>query len=824
MRTDVRTIAEITGSGFAGDPGLVVSDLLIDSRKVSALSQGTMFIALRSEKNDGHRYIPDMYRAGVRIFLVTGSFHKINQDEYPGAGFIISDDSLAALQKIAAWKRKNFHGRLISITGSNGKTIIKEWLSDILGKHENVIRSPRSYNSQVGVPLSLWRLSGDYDTAVIEAGMSRPGEIERLEAIIKPGIGIFTHIGQAHQENFSSINEKIREKLGLFKDSEVIIYPADKEDIHNSIVNDPRLAGKRLFCWSAGERNADIIITPDLPPGGSPALRVSSDKMEFRCLIPFSDRASVDNISTVVASLVYLGLSSQQIADGVKDLYPVAMRMEQKEGINNCLLLEDFYNSDPGSLSIAMDYLKGISDKEMTVILSDFIQSSRDKNKLYREVAGDIRKSGATRLIAIGRDIKEHRDNFTLNNIAFYNDTDDFIKSFLPGNFRNEAILLKGARQYEFERIGRLLELKTHQTQLEIDLNSVLANLNTFRSYLDKRTKIMAMVKAFAYGAGPREISEWLTYHGVDYLAVAYPDEGISLRKSGITGRIMVMNPDRFSLRLLPEYDMEPEIYSQEMLNTFIAELKRQGINDYPVHIKLDTGMHRLGFMEEDIRHLLETLKDCRSVRIASVFSHLAAAYDPGMDKFTHAQAQLFMRISDYISEQTGTEFLRHLLNSAGIVRFPEYQFDMVRPGIGLYGITEVEMQGLKTAVSFHTHISQVKVLDRGEGLGYGLKDAGDYRRTIGILPVGYADGLRRMMGQGRGRVFAGGHYLPIIGNICMDMCMIDLSGTDLAAGDKVEIFGENISINDVADTCNTIPYEILTGIPARVKRIYLYE
>ena len=824
MKIDVRTIAEITGSNITGDPGLEVQELLIDSRKVSELSRGTMFIALRTEKNDGHRYIPDLYSAGVRVFLVMGKYFNGKCEDYPDASFIKCEDSLSALHKIAAWKRKHYKGRVISVTGSNGKTVIKEWLSDILGKYESVVRSPRSYNSQVGVPLSLWNLSEEYETAVIEAGMSKPGEIERLEKIIKPSIGIFSHIGEAHQENFTSIDEKVHEKLGLFKNSDVIIYPADKKAIHNNIIDDQRMKGKRLFSWSAGNTKSDITIVPDLKTRGVPVLKVTFNNNDFLCNIPFSDRASVDNLSTIIATLVFLGLNSEQITKGVENLKSVAMRMEQKEGINNCLLLEDFYNSDPGSLKIAMEHLRGISGKNITVILSDFIQSNRNKDQLYSEVAESVKKAGTRKLIAIGRDLKEHKKYFNLDSAVFYDDTDDFIGSFLPSSFRDEAILLKGARMFEFERIGRLLELKTHQTQLEINLNTVLTNLDTYRSYLNKDTKIMAMVKAFAYGAGPREISEWLTYNGIDYLAVAYPDEGIRLRKDGIRSQIMVMNPDRFSLRSLLDYELEPEIYDQDILDYFISEIKRYGLNDYPVHIKVDTGMHRLGFMEEDIDQLVSTLTKCRSVRIASVFSHLAAAYDPAMDEYTHRQADRFKRISNYISEQTDAEFIRHLLNSAGIVRFPEYQFDMVRPGIGLYGISEVRMGGLKTGIAFHTRISQVKTLKAGEGLGYGLQNASKKDRKIAILPVGYADGLKRKMGQGKGRVYVNGKYLPIIGSVCMDMCMIDISGTNLKPGDKVELFGENIPIDEVADICQTIPYEILTGIPARVKRIYLYE
>ena len=825
MKTDVRTIADITGSDFTGYPDAEINYLLIDSRKVSELSAGTMFIALKSDKDDGHRYIVDMYRSGVRIFLVEKANTGINKKDYPDASFIFTENVISALQKIAEWKRKSYSGKLIAITGSNGKTIVKEWLSDILSQHENIIRSPRSYNSQIGVPLSLWNLDNEYERAVIEAGMSRPGEITRLEKIIKPDIGIFTSIGEAHQENFNSLEEKIHEKLGLFINAQTIIYPADRTEIHDSIRSDERLKGKKLVSWSAGRnKESDIIIIQGINNRGITQLTVKHDNKQFTCEIPFSDRASVENISTIITTLIYLGIDSDSIADGVNNLQPVAMRLEQKEGINSCLLLEDYYNSDPGSLRIALEYLNGISDKNLTLILSDFVQGRRNREKLYSEVADDIRKAGINRLIAIGNDLSKYRDLFKINKAEFFTDTDDFIRKHKIDGFDNETILIKGARVFEFERIGKILELKTHQTQLEINLDNIRNNLDKFRTYLDKDTGIMAMVKAFAYGAGPKEISDWLVYNGVNYFAVAYPDEGIKLRKEGVRSRIMVMNPDRFALRALIEYELEPEIYGPEILKSFINEVKRHGIRNYPVHIKLDTGMHRLGFMEKDIEEMAGVLTKSRDIRVATVFSHLAAAYDPEMDSTTHEQAGDFIRMCTYIREETGETFLMHLLNSAGIVRFPQYQFDMVRPGIGLYGISEVEIPGLKPSTSFYTRISQVKTIAAGEGLGYGLKDADKRERKIAILPVGYADGLRRILGQGRGRVYINGDFYPVIGNICMDMCMIDISNTNLKAGEKVEIFGDNIPVKQLADLCHTIPYEILTGVPTRVKRIFLYE
>ncbi|MCF8223423.1 MAG: bifunctional UDP-N-acetylmuramoyl-tripeptide:D-alanyl-D-alanine ligase/alanine racemase [Bacteroidales bacterium] len=823
MRITVGRIAEVSRSGLSGDPDREVGELLIDSRKAAGISRSGMFIALRGSKNDGHDYIGEMYSAGLRSFLVDADYPVNETDKYSDASFVRADNTLDALQKLAGWKRDLYEGNVISITGSNGKTIVKEWLSDILGKKETVYRSPRSYNSQVGVPLSLWKLSPAYSTAVIEAGMSKPGEIERLERIIRPHTGIFTHIGEAHQENFPGIDQKVKEKLKLFRHVDTIIYPLDKADIHNNIIGDSNLGSKNLFTWSVNNGSADVVIKP-VATGENMNLEVSFRGNNFSFTTGFSDSASLDNLSTVIACLLSSGWKQQMIREGLKSLSPVAMRMEQKEGINNCLLLEDFYNSDPGSLQIALDHLRAIAGRKMTLILSDFLQGRQNKERLYSEVATGIKKAGVNRLIAIGKDLNSYRNFFEVDTVSFYESTDEFVSGFREPLFRNEAILLKGARQFEFERIGRLLELKTHQTRLDVNLASLLFNLNTFRSYLDKNTAIMAMVKAFAYGAGPGEISEWLAYNGVDYLAVAYTGEGIDLRKYGISKRIMVMSPDIDSLRSVIEYDLEPEIHSIRILNEFISELKRNGIERYPVHIKLDTGMHRLGFMQEDLNELCNILNDNPCVRIASVFSHLAAADDRTMDDYTQKQVCTYLTMSSQLEQNTKQSFLRHILNSAGVLRFPKYQFDMVRTGIGLYGVSATEEVKLKTVASFFTRISQVKTIPAGEGIGYGLSDVSDTKRKIAILPAGYADGLKRLMGKGRGRVFANGQFLPIVGNVCMDMCMVDISNTDLRPGDKVEIFGDNISIEEVAGVCKTIPYEILTGIPPRVKRIFLYE
>lgn len=813
-------LAEISGGKLYGPSDLAVSEVITDSRQ-SGYSEGQVFFAIRGKNHDGHQFISHLYEKGVRAFVVEKLVPEIKL--YPEAAYIVTPDSIKALQKLAAYHRKQFKSPVIAVTGSAGKTIVKEWLADILGLKFPVIRSPRSYNSQIGVPLSVLKLDEKYRLAIFEAGISMPGEMDNLEKIINPEIGIITNIGEAHSENFPDITSKAAEKLRLFRNASSIIYCHDDETIRGLIESDAKLRSKDLYGWSAIDKNARIFIKKSPEENSRTNISITYSRITYPFTIPFTDRASVENAITVASACLALGTEPDLISAGLSKLVSVAMRMELKSGINNCRLIEDYYNSDPGSLGMAVEFLKSHKGRNATLILSDFVQSGREEAELYGEVANLVKKACIYRFVGIGKVLTRHSNLFEESS-TFYESTDDFIKNIGSQNFRDEIILLKGARIYEFERIAHLLEEQIHQTVLEVNLDAISHNLNEFRKHLQPETRMMAMVKAFAYGAGPAEIAGLLEYHRVSYLAVAYADEGVELRNSGVELPIMVVNPDPAALDLMIRYSLEPEIFSFESLDRFVIAALRHGLMNYPVHIKIDSGMHRLGFMPADIPALAARLKSTDSIRVVSVFSHLAGSEDPKLDAFTHRQAKVFMEAAEKIRQTTGYSFIRHILNSAGILRFPEYQFEMVRPGIGIYGAGRLPAISLKATGRFKTRISQVKAVPAREPVGYGCADVSDSERVIAILPVGYADGLRRKLGNGKGSLFINGSRVPIIGNICMDMCMADITGLDVQTGDEAEIFGENITVDEVADLCETIPYEILTSIPSRVKRIFFRE
>jgi alanine racemase len=645
----------------------------------------------------------------------------------------------------------------------------------------------------------------------------------RLQRIIKPDIGIITNIGDAHRENFPDDKSKASEKLLLFIDSSLLVYCSDHKLIHSLIKADKNLKSKRLVNWSFLDQTAKVFASKTILPGGMTSLTIVYDSEEYEFVIPFTDRASVENAVTVAAACLALGTKPSVLSDGLKSLVSVAMRMEMKSGINNCQLIEDYYNSDPGSLGMALEYLKSQNGRTPALILSDFVQSGRDEKELYGEVAQLLVKTGIKRFIGIGKSLSGNRVFFE-KSARFFNSTEEFIKNFNGNDFRNEIILLKGARVFEFETIGKLLEQQIHQTVLEVNLDAISHNLNEFRSYLNPGTRIMAMVKAFAYGAGPAEIAALMEYQRVSYLAVAYADEGAELRNAGVTLPVMVMNPDPSSADLMMKYSLEPEIYSFGLFDKFTSAASRQGILNYPVHIKIDSGMHRLGFMPEEIPVLANKLRESESLKVVSVFSHLAASEDPRLDIFTHRQAEVFLKAAEQIKGAVGYPFLRHILNSAGILRFPQYQFEMVRPGIGMYGVANFKGLSLRTTGRFKTRISQVKRIRAGDPVGYGCADVSEYDRDIAILPVGYADGFSRKLGNSVGEVFIKDARVPVIGNVCMDMCMADVTKISAAEGDEAEIFGDNITISEMAEKCGTIPYEILTSIPQRVKRVFIRE
>ena len=820
MNFTTSDIVRITRGTLSGPGDIIVLDLVTDSRQVS-FTENAAFIAIRGMNHDGHKFIDALFKRGLRVFIVERLPAKI--DYYPDVAFVVTGDTINALQLLAAAKRALFKSTVIAVTGSAGKTIVKEWLADLLGRTSPVIRSPKSYNSQVGVPLSVWKLEDKFKFGIFEAGISRPGEMEKLQRVIDPDIGIITNIGDAHNENFPDHETKAREKLKLFLNASTIIFCRDHSLVSNLISGDQNLREKNLVDWSLQNRDAKIFVKKQHLGNGHTGIKVIYKNTNSYFEIPFSDRASVENAITAASACLAIGMNPADIRDGLAELVSVAMRMELKSGINNCHLIEDYYNSDPGSLGMALEYLRSQNNRKTTLILSDFIQSGREEKELYNEVADLVRKTGIDKFIGIGNALMRNSSFFD-DEARFFYSTDDFISHFNSNDFWNEVILLKGARVFELERIGRLLEQQVHITVLEINLDAISHNLNEFRKYLNPETRIMAMVKAFGYGAGAAEIAGLMEYHRVSYLGVAYADEGVDLRKAGVTIPVMVMNPDITSADVIIQYNLEPEIYSFSSLERFAEAASKNGLFNYPIHLKIDTGMHRLGFMPDEIDKLASRIKEFSCIRIMSVFSHLASSEDPEFDKFTHHQVELFSLAVSKIKETVGYSFIRHILNTSGIVRFPQYQFDMVRPGIGIYGAGSFEGISLRPASRFKTRISQIKRIPAGEPVGYGCADVSDNERVIAILPVGYADGLDRRLGNRKGSLFIKGTKAPLTGNICMDTCMADITGINADEGDEAEIFGQNISINELARQCRTIPYEILTSIPPRVKRVFFRE
>jgi len=818
VKINASELAQITGGELSGDHSLYVTSIMTDSRS-SGAGHDALFIALRGPNHDGHGFIGQLFRRGIRLFLVDTL--PADSEIMTGVAFVKVDDTLEALHRLAGWRRNEFRGKVIAVTGSAGKTIVKEWLAETLGAVKNVIRSPRSYNSQVGVALSLMNIDNRFDVAVIEAGISRPGEMEKLARIIKPDTVVVTNIGDAHGENFMSREAIAAEKLRLAEGAKMLIYNSDDELIKREIAL--RYPGIPAYTWSVSGSDASLRVDIAELKGDGQALRCNSRDSVFEAAIPFADRASAENAVSVIACCLTEGIPAKQIKGALADIPAVAMRMEVKKGINGCTLIEDYYNSDPGSLSMALDFLRSHARGKTTLILSDFRQIWGSEERLYDGVAEAVRKAGIDRFIGIGDALARQKERFPGGSV-FYSSTSEFAETFRSFAWHDETILIKGARAYGFERISSLLVQQLHQTRLEINMNAVVHNLNEFRHLLGPGTGIMAMVKAFAYGSGSAEIASLLEYNHVSYFAVAYADEGVALREAGITTPVMVMNPDESVMELIIRHNLEPEIYSMESYASFIRNAKRHGLLHYPVHLKIDTGMHRLGFSISEADMLAEMLPEEQHIRIVSIFSHLAAADDPAHDEFTHRQASLLMMAAEKLKNALGYSFKTHLLNSAGISRFPQYQFDMVRMGIGLYGIGDYQGVSLRHTGRFVTAVSQIRRVPAGEPVSYGCSGAADHDREIAVIPVGYADGLRREMGNGKGSLFIRGRKVPIIGSVCMDMCMADVTGLNVKTGDETEIFGSNITIEEIAGLCNTIPYEILTSIPTRVKRVYVNE
>ncbi len=804
----------------------VINDILIDSRRLFKVDN-TLFFALSSKRNDGHSYIPELYQKGLRDFVVSDP--NLDISKFPDANFILVNKTLDALQLLATAYRKKFDIPVIGITGSNGKTIVKEWLYQLLSKDRRVIRSPKSYNSQIGVSLSVWQMDKDYQIAVFEAGISEPEEMNRLQQIIRPTIGIFTNIGEAHNENFINKIQKIGEKLKLFTKVDTLIYCIDHAEIQEVIIKSQILNGIESFSWSRKQK-ADLQIQTVTKHGKDHSIikAIFSEK-QISISIPFIDEASIENAIHCWATMLYLGYDQDVIAERMLFLSPIAMRLELKEGINNCSVINDSYNSDINSLGIALDFLNEQTlQKDKTIILSDILQSGRSDVYLYGKISELLEQKDIKKLIGIGPAISKQAEQFFIEK-EFYKSTDEFLRAFSFTRFHNEAILLKGARVFEFEQIGQALQQKAHETVFEINLNALVHNLNYYRSKISPETKMMAMVKASSYGNGSFEIANALQFHKMDYLAVAYADEGIELRKAGITLPIMVMNPDEESLDGIIAHNLEPEIYNFRVLGLLEKAIQRNIIpRNKPVktHLKIDTGMHRLGFDEKDTGELIAKIKANSRLYVQSIFTHLAASDDYTQKEFSEQQIVAFARISEAMAADLGYKVLRHVLNTAGITAFPQAQFDMVRLGIGLYGISpdESEQPQLENVSTMKSSISQIKIIEAGKTIGYGRSGRAEFEMKLATIPIGYADGLSRLLGNGRGHLMIGGKLVPIIGNVCMDMCMADVTGLDVKEGDEVIVFGKERSINELAAEMGTIPYEILTGISKRVKRVYFQE
>ncbi len=814
-------ISHLTGGMLQGDGKKQIAKLCTDSRALS-LPEETLFVALKTSRRDGRQYIENLYRNGVRCFMVNemcDSFGSMTD-----ADFVVVDDTLKALQKLAAKHREQFNIPVIGITGSNGKTIVKEWLYQLLQADYNIARSPRSYNSQIGVPLSVWELNKDSQLGIFEAGISLPNEMERLEEIVKPSIGIFTTLGDAHQENFSSMKVKCSEKLKLFKGCETLIYCKD-DKLVDICIQQAHLKGKVL---SFGEcADADICIKSQQKDGRQTTIAYTYNGVSSQYTIPFTDEASINDSLHCLATMLLLNIQTDTIQARMANLEQVAMRLEVKRGQNGCMVIDDSYNSDINSLEIALDYLNqqaSIMHTKKTLILSDIMQSGQSTDLLYGNVQNLLIAKGVDKLIGIGTEIGKYADLMDAEEKYFFATTEDFVAHFNTFSFKNETILLKGSRRFHFEDISDLLAYAVHETILEVNLTALVSNFNYFRSFLKPGTKICSMVKAYAYGSGDIEVSRTLQQNGCDYLAVAVADEGASLRKEGIHIPIMVMDPAPNTFPKLFEYNLEPEIYNFQMLERIISEAKRMDIQDYPIHLKIDTGMHRLGFMPEEIDKVIDILKSQKQVRARSVFSHLVGSDSKDFDAFTMEQIERFKGVKEKIQGAFDYKVMAHICNSAGIERFSDYQFDMVRLGIGHYGISAIDNKRLQEVCALKTNILQIKHVPACETVGYSRKGKLNQDSVIGAIPIGYADGLDRHLGNRNGKVWVNGKFAPIVGNVCMDVCMIDLTGIDAQEGDVVEVFGPHQSITELADKLGTIPYEILTSVSRRVKRVYYKE
>ena len=839
MTYTIEKVATLIGARRYGSREAQIRWLLTDSRSL-CFPEETLFFALKTKRNDGHRYIDDLYRRGVRNFVVD-TVPAQADERYPQTNFLKVVDTLAALQRLAERHRDEFDIPIVGITGSNGKTMVKEWLYQVLLPSRHVVRSPKSYNSQIGVPLSVWLLNEESRIGIFEAGISEPGEMLALHDMIQPTIGVFTSLGSAHQENFRSLDEKCMEKLQLFHGAKVVVYDSDDDTISRCI----RRSGYKgeKIGWSRENQSAPLFISSITSSSNITSVSYIYKGLQGQYHLPFIDEASIECSLACAAVALYLGVTPEDLDARMRQLEPVAMRLEVKEGQHGCTLINDSYNSDINSLDIALDFMNRRPEhqgRSRTLILSDIDQSGEDPHSLYDKVMRLAESRGINKFIGIGKEIKEYvngaNPSSSCEQHAFIT-VGDFLASALFRNLHNEVILLKGGRRFGFEQITELLEQKVHETILEVNLNALVDNLNYFRSFLKPETKMVCMIKADGYGAGAVEIAKTLQEHHVDYLAVAVADEGVTLRKAGITSSIMVMNPEMTAFKTMFDYDLEPEVYSFRLLDALIKAARKEGITGWPVHIKLDTGMHRLGFNigttegeRDEIDELIDRLTHQQAVIPRSVFSHFVGSDSDDFDRFSARQFELFEKGSSRIQQAFSHQILRHMDNSAGIEHFPERQMEMCRLGIGLYGVDPYVspltsyLSPLKCVSTLKTTILQLRHVPKEETVGYSRKGVLTRDSIIAAIPIGYADGLNRHLGRGRCYCLVNGQKAPYVGNICMDVAMIDVTDIPCQEGDTVEIFGDHLPVAVLAECLDTIPYEVLTGISNRVKRVYFQD
>ena len=821
MKYSIEKVTTLIGARRYGHSEGNIRWLLTDSRSL-CFPEETLFFALKTQRNDGHRYVGDLYRRGVRHFVVEQVPEHFDTS-YPEADFLRVPHTLAALQRLAERHRDEFNVPIVGITGSNGKTMVKEWLYQLLLPSQKIVRSPRSYNSQIGVPLSVWLLNEQTEVGIFEAGISQPGEMYALRDIIQPTVGVLTSLGAAHQENFRSMEEKCMEKLELMHDTEAMVYCSDN-DIISRCIRRMQYKGEKI-AWSQCDEQAALFVREITTKETSTRITYKWQDEENLFTIPFIDEASIENAITCAAVALHLGLTPAQIADRMPLLEPVAMRLEVKEGQRGCVLINDSYNSDINSLDIALDFMNRREGKNRTLILSDIFQTGTSSETLYAQVSDLATKRGVNKFIGIGPELSAQADRIQIADKQFFMDVPHFLSSEAFSGLRGELILLKGARPFGFDQITEQLEQKVHETILEVNLNAVVDNLNYFSSFLKPETKMVCMIKADGYGAGAVEIAKTLQDQRVDYLAVAVADEGVTLRKAGITANIMIMNPEMTAFKTMFDYDLEPEVYSFRLMDALIKAARKEGITGWPVHIKFDTGMHRLGFDPvHDIDELIDRLKHQNAIIPRSVFSHFVGSDSDGFDDFSAQQFALFDEGSRKLQSVFTHKILRHMDNSAGIEHFPERQMDMCRLGIGLYGVDPRDNHILHTVSTLKTTILQMRHVPAGETVGYSRKGKIERDSVIAAIPIGYADGLNRHLGNRHGYCLVNGQKAEYVGNICMDVAMIDVTDIPCREGDQVEIFGEHLPVTTLSDALDTISYEVLTGVSNRVKRVYFQD